>query len=162
MDISALIIQMQYNGWILEANSAGVTDEESVKKLEPGGNSYNWIVGHILATRNIILKLLGKDPVWNPALEKRYTRGSANITSLNDACSLQLMLSDLKKSTGSIVQGMRTVTPETLAAKAPFSPGNEPDETIASLLAMLVFHESYHAGQTGIVRRLLGKSGAIP
>lgn len=161
MDISALIIQMQYNGWILEANSNGVTHIESISGLEPGGNSYNWIVGHILATRNVILKLLGKAPVWSDDLEKRYTRGSTNVTSIDEAYPLDRMLGDLKSSTELILDGMRTATPDALAVKAPFSPRNNPDETVGSLLAMLVFHESYHAGQTGIVRRLLGKTGAV-
>ena len=35
------------------------------------------------------------------------------------------------------------------------------DETLETLIAGLSFHESYHAGQTGILRRLLGYPGAI-
>ena len=53
------------------------------------------------------------------------------------------------------------VTDEALAAEAPFSPTDNPDETIGSLLAGLSFHEAYHAGQIGLLRRIVGKQGAL-
>ncbi len=161
MDLEALMIQMQYNGYVLEVNSGGLTTEDSVVRLEPGGNSYNWILGHILSSRNKLLRMLSREPVWDADLEKQYDRGTVSIKAPADAYSLPDMLRDLKISQDSILQGMQNMKPEALAAKAPFSPGGNPMETIGSLLATLVFHESYHAGQTGIIRRLLGKEGAI-
>jgi hypothetical protein len=32
---------------------------------------------------------------------------------------------------------------------------------VRSLLATVAFHQAYHAGQTGTLRRVVGKSGAI-
>ncbi len=34
-------------------------------------------------------------------------------------------------------------------------------ETVGQRLAFLQFHEAYHIGQIGLLRRLLGKPGAI-
>lgn len=36
-----------------------------------------------------------------------------------------------------------------------------PEETVSSLLTVVLFHRGYHAGQTGILRRIAGKAGAI-
>ena len=60
-----------------------------------------------------------------------------------------------------IEEGLEAITDEALAAEAPFSPTDNPDETIGSLLAGLSFHEAYHAGQIGLLRRIVGKQGAI-
>ncbi len=43
--------------------------------------------------------------------------------------------------------GLGGLTEAVLASKAPFSPGDNPEETVGSLLAGLVFHEGYHCGQ---------------
>ena len=34
-------------------------------------------------------------------------------------------------------------------------------EAVGSLLAGLLFHEAYHVGQTGVLRRLIGMDGAL-
>ena len=49
------------------------------------------------------------------------------------------------------------------AATSPDSRLDEPLEkdTLGWRLAFLQFHEAYHAGQLGLLRRLLGKDGAI-
>ncbi len=60
-----------------------------------------------------------------------------------------------------LIAALGIVTPETLAAKAPFSPTNDPAETVGTLLAGFLFHEAYHAGQIALGRRLVGKAGAI-
>lgn len=48
------------------------------------------------------------------------------------------------------------LTDERAAQKAPFSPSGNPDETVGSLMGVLVFHETYHVGQVGMMRRLAG------
>jgi hypothetical protein len=44
---------------------------------------------------------------------------------------------------------------------APFSPSKNPKETLRSLLTTVLFHQAYHSGQTGLLRRIAGKEGAI-
>jgi hypothetical protein len=48
-----------------------------------------------------------------------------------------------------------------LDEQAPHSPTNDPKETVRSLLASISFHQAYHAGQTGLLGRVVGKPGAI-
>ncbi len=58
--------------------------------------------------------------------------------------------------------GLAGLTSKALDAPAPPSPNNDPGETVRPLLALVFFHQAYHAGQTGILRRIAGKAGAIP
>ncbi len=43
----------------------------------------------------------------------------------------------------------------------PDGPTGNPEETVGSLLAVVMFHQAYHSGQLGILRRIAGESGAI-
>ncbi len=66
------------------------------------------------------------------------------------------------EATRRIDAGLAGLAPEALDQPAPHSPGNNPNETVRSLLSVTFFHQAYHAGQTGILRRIAGKEGAIP
>jgi uncharacterized damage-inducible protein DinB len=57
--------------------------------------------------------------------------------------------------------GLAALGPEALSARAPFSPSDDPNETVGSLLSTVCWHQAYHAGQTGLLRRAAGRAGAI-
>jgi uncharacterized damage-inducible protein DinB len=54
------------------------------------------------------------------------------------------------------------ITDEQLGGPAPFHPlPHAPEPSLATLLQKSVCHDAYHAGQIGIVRRVVGKPGVI-
>jgi hypothetical protein len=53
------------------------------------------------------------------------------------------------------------MSPDAMNTPAPFSPTGNPDETVGSLLAAISFHEAYHVGQTGLLRRVVGREGVV-
>ncbi len=57
--------------------------------------------------------------------------------------------------------GLPGLMSKTLDAPAPSFPNNDPGETVRSLWALVCFHQAHYAGQTGILRRVAGKAGAI-
>jgi hypothetical protein len=103
-----------------------------------------------------MLSLLGKQPLWSPAEIKRFDRGSAPVTDPEDAMVFEKMIADFDAAQPLILAGLDEIIPERLAEPAPFSPANNPKETVGTLLAGLVFHEAYHVGQASLLRRLLG------
>jgi uncharacterized damage-inducible protein DinB len=161
MNLEALNVQLGYVAAVMKMNVADLSQEESLIRPGPGGNCVNWVVGHIMSSRNKMLRLVGKEPIWSEAEEALYDRGSESMTDPARALPLERMLADFEASQRPILDGLAAMTPEQLSAKAPFSPGNNKNETIGSLLAGLVFHESYHIGQTGVLRRIAGKEAAI-
>ena len=60
-----------------------------------------------------------------------------------------------------LVNALKGMPPEVLAAKPPRPFTGDPNETVGSNLATFVFHECYHVGQTGVLRRVAGKAGVI-
>ena len=60
-----------------------------------------------------------------------------------------------------LVAALRAASPETLARPVPDSPTGNPDETVSSFIVAIAFHEAYHLGQVGLLRRTLGKERGL-
>lgn len=157
MDPNVLSLHFHIGANVLSRNIAGITDEESRREPPQGGNSLNWVVGHVVRTRNETLGLLGQQPLYDEAEFSAYVAGGDPAAQL----PLGELVDRFTILGKQLATAVAAATPDSMDAPAPFSPTGEPDETIGSLLASIAFHESYHLGQTGLLRRLLGKAGAI-
>jgi uncharacterized damage-inducible protein DinB len=145
---------------VVGVNVQGVTHEESLIQPTPGGNCLNWVLGHILGVYNNVLPLVGQKPVMDKALE-RYARGTPPIENPAEAMDIQELLTGLDDATERMDAGLAGLTAEVLDRPARNSPSGNPNETVRTLLTTVMFHQAYHAGQTGILRRVTGKEGAI-
>jgi len=154
-----LTIQYGMNLFILLRNTEGITHEESLIRAVETGNHLNWIVGHIVATRCAVLPALHQEPVWGDETLRLYRRGSGSAADA-EYLPFDQLVSAFQTTQERILAGIAMLTEEELAAPAPFSPGGGP-ETLGSLLTKSTIHEGYHLGQTGILRRVTGKPGAI-
>jgi uncharacterized damage-inducible protein DinB len=156
-----LTIQFGYNGYTFSLNLNGLDNDEALDQPTPGGNCLNWVAGHIVSSRAGILTVLGQDPPYPAEKYKRYERGSKPVTKAKGTVPLTEIQADFAATRDALAAGLTSLTAERLAEKAPFSPANNEQETVGSLLAGLAFHESYHTGQLGVLRRLAGKEGGL-
>jgi uncharacterized damage-inducible protein DinB len=138
----------------VDLNVEGISNEESVVQPAAGGNCINWVVGHILATRNSIHRLLDLPPAWDDEATARYGRGAAPVTDASEAVPMETMTSLLGASQEAVARALDAMSDEQLARVA----GDQP---LGVQLAFLSFHESYHAGQLGLLRRVAGHPAAI-
>jgi uncharacterized damage-inducible protein DinB len=145
----------------LHRNVDDLTHAESLHSPQPGGNCLNWVVGHLDHINELMLGLLGQPAVLGEAALARYQRGSAELHDPGEALPLEKLLSVWDEQWTRIDKGLTALTPERFDALAGFSPRNKADETVGTLLTALLFHQAYHTGQTGVLRRLAGKEGAI-
>jgi hypothetical protein len=146
----------------LKTNTEGVTHAMSLVAPQPAGNCMNWVLGHILAQRYHILKLAGEEPVWTADDVAVYKRGSAPIAPgrVAEAKPFEGMVADLAKTQERLKSALARITPERLEEMGIENvPGGV--QPIGSQLAFFNFHESYHSGQIGLLRRLIGLGGAI-
>ncbi len=155
-----LQIQLSYNQFVVQKNADSLSQEESLSSPPQGGNCVNWVIGHVNHARGTLAAVLGLR-AFDPDKYKRYERGSAPLADPSEALPLDEMLADFQSVQEGIVNAIGSLDDGALDAKAPFSPVGNENETVGSLIAGLVFHESYHLGQTGVLRRLAGKDGAI-
>lgn len=153
--------QYLYTSSTFLANLRDVTDEEALRQPEAGGNCINWVAGHVVLHRAIALRLLGGEAPFDEAKYERYRRGSDPVTGAEGTVRLSEMAEDFTATRKPFFAAVRGADAELLGRPAPFSPLDDPEETIGSLVAGLLFHESYHIGQLGVLRRLAGRNGVI-
>jgi len=159
MALQTLAIQLSYIDIVIKRNTSDLSHAESMQIPKEGGNCINWILGHILGSRNGFLQILGEGPALPAEKIELYKRGSNPLTDSEEALPLQNLLELFQSSHERMLLALQQTDPARLAEPAPFSPLDKPGETVGSLLAGLIFHEAYHAGQTGTLRHILGKKG---
>ena len=50
----------------IRSNLEAISHPESMRPAsEAGGNSLNWVLGHTVQTRNVVLRLAGAEPIWD-------------------------------------------------------------------------------------------------
>ncbi|MFL6261624.1 MAG: DinB family protein [Thermoanaerobaculia bacterium] len=155
MDGQSLAKIFEFSHMTLTRNLEGITHEESLRAPDGGGNSLNWVLGHLLYHRNVVMKLLDRPPVWDPEKAARYARGSAPLGPDDDPQPLESIRAELDRSQAPLVEALGALTGEQLAAPL------ENGKPLAERLTLLGFHEGYHGGQISLLRRVLGHKGAI-
>jgi uncharacterized damage-inducible protein DinB len=149
---------VNYN--VLLVNLKDVTHNESL--ISPSsGNSMNWVLGHILVSRGTILSMLGEKSVLSDIQSMPYQRGvtpnKGDYLMPRDALVERLNVSQER-----IIGGLEDKTPEWLSSSESDKEIEWQQQPKRDQLLFLHFHEAYHTGQTGLLRRIIGKECAIP
>ena len=133
-----------------------MSEAESLRPPAEGGNCVNWLVGHLLWSRNRVHELLGAAPAWPERFgpSDPYHRGVTGF-NLAEAVPLRDLRAAMAESQAIVIDGLERASDSRLSERA------TDKMTVGEQLAFLGFHEGYHAGQVGLLRRLLGRAGAI-
>lgn len=157
-DAETLIPIFQRTSYIIHRQTEGTSNDESVIQPPVRGNCMNWILGHILTERNIVLKLLGYEPVFTPAETERYQRESEPVTGFADGLPFDQLIGKLEFSQQLIEEGLNKITTERLAEMAEAGTRKDP---VGAIIAYIHWHETYHTGQFELLRQLAGKNDKV-
>ena len=146
---------------VVNANTHGLSHEESLAEPQPGGNRLNWVLGHLLSVYDGFLPLLKQEPVIGAAALQRFARGAPPLTDPGEAMDFGKLLAAWNQASERVDAGLAGLDPDILDRPVPNSPSGNPDETVRSLITTVMFHQAYHAGQTAVLRRIAGREGAI-
>lgn len=137
---------------------AGLTHEDSLLQPPGGGNCLNWVVGHILWSRNRILPYLGEQLIWTAEHAARYARGSQPVTPENaaDAYGFDGMKLDLQNLQERTLSGLSRLTVADLD-----KPSDLETQTLGRRLITMNRHECYHTGATELLRALAGNTDQV-
>ena len=145
------------NVYVVKAQSEGLSHEDSLIQV-PFGNCLNWVLGHIVASRDEALHVMG-EPLGAGALVERYKRGSAAITGeCEDALPLAELLTLLDRSQEHVEAALSRMDAAAFARK---STDDERGRSIGQLVFFRYFHETFHVGQTELFRQLAGKDDKL-
>ena len=158
MTIDVLRTQLGFSHYTVNANCEGVGHDESLES-SAGASPFNWVLGHIVGARHGMRRILGLEgATWSDDEKAIYARGSSLDASR--ALPLGRLLADFNTAQEQILERLGKLTADELGAPCPDVLSGE-DSTVGVQLGTLVFHECYHAGQLGVLRRGLSKAGAI-
>ncbi len=143
-------------------NLKGMTESEMLASPEGGGNHGNWVMGHLLAGRDVQLAALASDHrCLNEKESELYGRGSEKV-----APELYPAVEDLhtrfKESQDILLKALAESSDKLLAeeqVESSLPPGFQ--RNTWDRVRFMQFHESYHCGQLGTLRTMSGKPGAI-
>ena len=153
-----LIRLFQFDQMTLSRLLADVTDEESLREIGPDGKCLNWIVGHVVFARGELLSILGSEPDWYKNLMAVYGQqgvGTFTVNAAKPLSDLQCLLNESLETLTETLHKMGTALNEPCDELPHVSKGG----TVADRVGSFTCHEAYHAGQIGMMRRLMGKPG---
>jgi len=139
---------------IMRMQADGLSHEDSLLQPTVRGNCMNWVLGHILHSRNRIVTMLGGAlDVQEDALD-RYRSGSEPVTTDEGGLlRLEDLLEYIQASQRVIDQRLPGLTQEDLERLV----GNgDRSQAFGTALFGVYFHDTYHTGQLEFLRQLTG------
>lgn len=147
------------NVGIIQRQVEGLAHAESLLQPPFRGNCLNWVLGHILDSRNTILRVLDAEPALDPAIAARYARGSEPVLGDEPGIApLEELLRALERSQERLAGKLAGLSAADFEREMQFFTRTMPR---SELLFFLYFHECYHTGQTEQLRQLAGKNDKI-
>lgn len=134
---------MKYNGYVFGRNLEEISNEESLTIANDKVNTINWVAGHLVNSRDDLLEDVGRARILKPEYAEYYGRGKS-LPGPEAAIDIEEIKKDYERLTEEINKILA-----------------EGDDEKDQRVAFFMFHESYHAGQLGILRKLLGKEGKM-
>ena len=149
-----LITAYERNLGITKRQVEGLSHQDCLLQPPFRGNCMNWVLGHIAGDRNQVLGLLGEKPLLSKSEVARYGYGSEPVCEDGEGIlTMEKLLDVLERSQEGIAAGLRRMGPQDLAQDAQSHLGTT---TLGQLLFFRYWHESYHVGQTELLRQLAG------
>ena len=144
------------NALIIQEQTRGLTHDDSLAQA-PRANCLNWVLGHIADYRDEVLTMLGEAPLLGEAGD-RYQKGSESVTvDQPGVLSLERLLDVLAEGQERIGLVLATLSEQALRER----PADEETLNLLECLHLVCWHETYHVGQTELLRALAGKTGPV-
>ncbi len=152
MSIAAPILKVYHiNFFAFQKNIAGITHQESMIQVHEGTSTINWIMGHLVLVRDEVLKLLNEEVLCDEVCREIYGAGTPGMVDINAAIDLPDLVNAFQHSQDVITQKLQLFEKE--------APKNIDDLMVQ--MAGYGFHDAYHMGQLGYIRRLLNKPSLL-
>ena len=148
---------LKINASLYKSDLAGLSEEELHRRPSHGSNPMIWVAGHVLNSRVGLaryLKIEAHCP-WGE-LFKRHARSQP----ASAYPALAEVLACWKTTNASLKARCQKLTSEELSGPSP-SPLSVEVDTLGSGISFLIWHESYHIGQMGYLRKWLGYEGLV-
>ena len=159
IDASQLTKAFGRNTAILMMQVAGLSHEDSLLQTPYKINCLNWTLGHILVYRDRVLSRSGTTPQFAEGELDRYRRESEPITGDGPGVlQFPRLVAGIESSQEAVDQSLG------LMSDGMFSEQVDEDGRTVSRAALLhfdYFHDTYHTGQTELLRQVAGADDKV-
>lgn len=133
----------------------GIDEDAARIRLFDGGSHLHWLLGHLVASRDGLLSMLGLERVWDAEAARPFARGSAPDTdATSDDTTLPAQLERLRSQQARLAEAVATAA-DTVYERTSGS------RTVGGWFEFLAWHETYHVGQVTLYRRAAGLPSPI-
>jgi uncharacterized damage-inducible protein DinB len=157
VDTPSLRKLFAFNADVLLKNLNGVEHAQTLVQPVAEGNCLGWVLAHMICARDMALASLGEPPVLDPRLAARFGRGSAPLTDPAEAIPLDDLRGAFHRSQQALDQALGRASDSSDVFATPHPTFG----SVGNMLELLVFHDCYHGGQAGLLRRIAGHANAI-
>ena len=154
--LESLAQRFAFNEKFLDMLTADFEDRDWLHR-EGEANHAQWLLGHLAATRRWALREMGRN-IEEEAWEKHFGMGAKSTPQSDDISPAMLRESFIK--IGDMLRRHLSALDATQAAAA-FRTFPDGSSTLQGGAHFLHFHETYHLGQIGLIRRLVGRRGVV-
>lgn len=141
----------QNNERSIRRHVEGLSNEDSYLQPQFEAISLNWTLGHIVQYRAMALQALGEPFKWDAGEISPYRRDPAGIARPGDGRALADLMADLDETARLLEKVLSAASAEALNEVVETHLGEKSRYDYVSRLA---WHETYHAGQLGLLRSL--------
>ena len=157
---SLLITSFQRNLEIIHLQTAGLSHQDSLIQLPFRANCLNWVVGHILTNRLSIFQLLKREDLIPKLDLSRYQREAEPILKDEDGVHpLSLLLETLQQAQNHLRGHLEDLGEKDFQRPVDFFGSGE--KPLIEWLFFFYFHDTYHTGQTELLRQAAGTDDKI-
>jgi hypothetical protein len=153
--LESLASRFRFNEKAIGATLADFTESDWTHRIHGSTSHAFWLLGHIAASRRGLLRGCGVEKA-KATWEASFVRGTH--PGAKDGVTPDALVADIAESGDALAARFAAITPE--QAEAPYA-RTFPDgsSTVEGAAHFLFWHETYHLGQLGLLRRACGKAG---
>ena len=149
MSVEPLKRMLQTNDAFVRECVRDLSDAESRQRPLDIGNSFHWVLGHMVIYRDAILELLGR-PRLHPEAARVAFKRNADPTAGEPDVAFETLVADFETAGPQLQEALAA------ASDAQLQAAYNDKYSVEQRLVHLVWHEAYHVGQLGMLRRLAG------
>ena len=143
----------RYSNFIMNLVLGDIKNMDAIRRSRNGeGASISWITGHLLDYRHQVMNLFGA----NKEREYRIMFNAKGASDGSDYPDISELLTKWNLVHVELEGEMEKVTDKQLNARIENGLSLHHEKTILDTLIFYMWHESYHIGALGMIRRMMG------
>lgn len=149
--------QLRTGLWTITEAAKGLTEHEFYQRLPHGGESADWIFGHLATNEDWFLSILTGSPLeLDQALRDVYQADFPPPSQPVKLVGATRMIEIFRKQRSRVIQALRSADPTSWGAPAP-DPMPAIFKTVGDVWGVLGTHQYWHIGQLMSIRTMLCK-----